>query len=249
MILAASKGANFGSLTDDKPKTMIKIGDDTILSRIVKTFHDRRIKDISVVVGFMREKVDLVNLKYIQNDNYQKYRLLYSVYSAIEVFDGDMIISFGDIVFEEEILRKLTANHEDIVLAVDATELDRLEKEKDLVKASVSYSDKFGASSCCKIKEIEGVAKEKSGRGFNGEFMGLLKLSEAGAQIFKKELQKLAKEDPDLLQKGSLNDFINYLISKEYSIHLEYFKGHWQDIDSIEDLTYMINLYGKGQSQ
>jgi hypothetical protein len=32
-------------------------------------------------------------------------------------------------------------------------------------------------------------------------------------------------------------------------VHLEYFKGHWQDIDSIEDLTYMVNLYSKGHSQ
>lgn len=249
LILAASKGANFGSLTDDKPKAMIKIGDDTILSRIVKTFHERRIKDISVVVGFKKEKVDLANLKYITNEHFHEYRLLYSLYSAVDTFSGDMILSFGDIVFEEEILRKLTDNEEDIVLAVDATELGRLEKEKDLVKASAPYSDKFGASSCCRVNEIVEVVKDKSSKEYNGEFMGLIKLSDDGSQIFQKELLALAEADSQLLHNGSLNDFINYLINKGYPIHLEYFKGHWQDIDSIEDLTYMINLYGKGHSQ
>jgi len=248
LILAASKGSNFGSLTDDKPKTMIKIGEDTILSKIVKTFNGRRIKDIGIVVGYQKQTVNLPNLKYIHNDEYDTYRLLYSIYKARDVFQGDIIMSFGDILFSEDILRKLMANKEDIVLAVDASKLGGIEKEKDLVTGEIPYSKKFGAENICRVLKIQEKISDEGLEEFHGEFIGILKLSEKGADIFRKELIDLEKANLEMIQTGSLNDFINHLIKKNNPVHLEYFKGQWKDIDSIEDLTYMINLFSQGQN-
>ena len=56
---------------------------------------------------------------------------------------------------------------------------------------------------------------------------------------------ELEQNSPALLKKWTLNDFVNHLIEKEYEVYLEYFKGKWKDIDSIEDLTYLINLHSK----
>lgn len=245
LILAAAKGTNFGSLTDDKPKAMIKIGSDTILSKIVRTLNNRDIKDINVVVGFKKEAINLPNLKYIVNENYSEYGLLYSIYKAKDVFSGDVILLFGDVLFEEDILRKLMINNEDIVLAVDPTIHHHFDQVKDLVAGEENYSEEFGKKNTCKVKKIQSLKKDKAAGNFNGEFIGILKLSEAGAETFYSELVELEKEKPESLKTWTLNDFINNLIEKKYDVYLEYFKGKWKDIDSIEDLTYLINLQAK----
>ncbi len=251
LVLAASKGTNFGSLTDDKPKAMIKIGSDTILSKIVKTLNARDIKDISVVVGFKKEAINLPNLKYIVNDNYADYGLLYSIYRARDVFNGDLLLLFGDVLFEEDILHRLMINNEDIVLAVDPSLSYQSDQSKDLVAAEQCYSEDFGKKNICRVKHIQSakVKKDKTPDGFNGEFIGILKLSEQGAQIFRAEMSELEKQQPEMLKKWTLNDFIDHLIEKKHEVYLEYFKGKWKDIDSIEDLTYLINLQAQQEGR
>jgi len=243
LILAASKGSNFGTLTEDKPKTMIKIGNDTILSKIVRTFNNRGIKDIHVVVGYGKDKVTLPNLKYIANDEYNVCGLLYSLYLAKPVLEGDLILSFGDILFDEDILRKLTAIPEDIVLAVDTAFVEQLEKERDLVKGGACYSEKFGATRVCKAVEMKETADPLDVTKYDGEFIGVIKFSAAGSGIAVSELERLEKEDPGFLRTKNLTDFVNLLIARGHPVHLCYFRGQWKDIDSIEDLTYLISQF------
>lgn len=245
LILAATKGDNFGSLTNDKPKAMIKIGDETILSKIVKTLNNREIKDISVVVGFKKEAVNLPNINYIVNDKYKEMGLLYSIYQARELLNDNLILLFGDVLFEEDILRSLMKNNEDIVMAVDPTLVPPIDAPKDFVQADECYTEEYGKRNVCKIKKIDQVKKGEAISSYNGEFIGMLKLSEKGTAIFREELDRMAENNPEMLNTASLNDFLMFLHQKDYPVHLEYFKGRWKDIDSIEDLTYLINLQNK----
>jgi NDP-sugar pyrophosphorylase family protein len=81
---------------------------------------------------------------------------------------------------------------------------------------------------------------------YHGEFIGLFKLSRDGALQIRQELEQLAATDPEFIRRKSINDFFNYLIQKQCNIQLHYFRGHWKDIDSIEDLTYLIKLFSGG---
>ncbi|MBN2571279.1 MAG: phosphoenolpyruvate mutase [Ignavibacteriales bacterium] len=243
IILAASKGQNFGSLTDNKPKAMIQIDEDTILSKIVKTFNAQQIKEISVVVGYKKEAVNLPNLKYISNDHFDENGILYSLYLAKDELKGDIIISFGDILFEEDILNRLMLSNEDILLAVDARKIKDMKIDKDLVIGEQKYSNEFHARNICKILDIQKVESLAEAKKYNGEFIGLMKLSSKGADVFQKEFEYLEKNDSDFIKQKSLNEFIKYLINKKYDVKQLSFKGHWRDIDSIEDLTYIVKLF------
>ena len=245
LILAAKKAQNFGTLTDDKPKAMIKIGDEPILSRIVKTFNARQIKDISVVVGYKKEKINLLNLKYITNEKFVENKILYSIYKAKHVFDGPVVMCFGDVLFEEDVLRREIKAEGDIVLAVDATKYKQIDREKDLVKAEMPYSNGYGYQNVCRLKNVKVVKPTEETQDYDGEFIGLVKLSEEGSKIFNTELELLATENHEFLEKADITDFINYLIDKKYSVNLCYFLGHGKDIDSIEDLTYLINVFSE----
>ena len=242
LILAESKGENFGSLNNNKPIAMIKIGDEPILLKIVKLYKSQNIKDISIVVGCKNETVDISNIRYIENTEYDVNGTLYSLFLARACFKGETIISFGDILFEEEILYRLINTKEDIVLTVDAAPIENGTLERDLVKAEEPYSEKYGSRNICKITEIKNVKNGLYSQEYDGEFIGLIKLSEKGAEIFKKELELMEKENFHCITKGSINDFLNFLVEKEYDVLLKYIRGQWQNIDSIDDLDHLISL-------
>jgi len=65
VILAASKGDNFGALTDERPKCMIEVFGKPILANQIETMNNCSIRNISIVVGYKKEAVDLPGLQHI----------------------------------------------------------------------------------------------------------------------------------------------------------------------------------------
>ena len=70
IVLAASRGDELGELTEQQPKTMVKIQGRPILSHIVDAYNAVGIKDIVVVRGYKKEAVNLPNLTYIDNNDF-----------------------------------------------------------------------------------------------------------------------------------------------------------------------------------
>ena len=243
VILAASQGANFGSLTNDKPKAMLKIGDTSILSRLISQFNSAGIKNISVVAGYKKEAINVPNINLLENNAYDNTGILYSLYQAVDILDGPTFICFGDILFDSDILLDLIKEKDDIILSVDSAFSNKTPHKFDAVIADNPYDPAFGRERTTKLKSIK-VDNWNNHNKYHGEFIGLIKLSSNGSKIFKRELNKLAATNSEFLKKSSLNDFLNLLI-KNNNISVTYSHGHWKDIDSIEDLTYLIELYSK----
>ena len=123
MILAASRGKELGSLTEDKPKAMIDIRGKPLLTRIVETYNSAGIKKLVVVRGYMKHAVDLPGLDYVDNDRHESTGELVSLQRAFDYFGDlgmDMVVSYGDVLFNKYILTLLEEPREDFVVAVDA---------------------------------------------------------------------------------------------------------------------------------
>jgi phosphoenolpyruvate phosphomutase len=241
IILAASKGENFGSLTDDKPKCMIEIQGKTILQTQVETFNNCRIKDILVVVGYRKEAIDLPGIKKIENMEYENRNILYSYYSAMDAITGPCVISFGDILFEPHILQGLLGTDGDVVLAVDTSwwQGKKRDREIDMVICEKPPADDYLSERCTYVKEIgTNLDRERA----HGEWTGLLKLSTDGARLFRDELERLFSEDKEKLYSMDINEFIKGLVNTGCEVKAYYFRGHWLDIDSEEDLSLVQDI-------
>ena len=240
VVLAASKGENFGNLTDNKPKCMLNVKGKTILESQVETFNQCNIKDISVVVGYKKESVNLPNLKYIENVEYSEKGILNSYYLAREALSGPTVITFGDILFEEHLLRDLVSVDEDIVLAVDTSWWQGLKEDReiDLVRGETSPSDSYLSNRCVNIRNI-GVNLDRDEA--DGEWTGLIKLSSKGAKLFRLELEQFFDKNEETAFKADINDFFIRLTKKGINIKAFYFRGHWLDIDSTEDIIFAKN--------
>ena len=59
IILAAGMGSRLRPLTNDKPKCMIKLLDETLIQRQIKIFHSCNINDITIVTGYKSEVIDI----------------------------------------------------------------------------------------------------------------------------------------------------------------------------------------------
>ena len=65
-------GSRFRSLTNNKPKCMLKLSNQTLIERQIKIFHSCNINDITIVTGYRSELIDISNVNYVKNENYER---------------------------------------------------------------------------------------------------------------------------------------------------------------------------------
>lgn len=233
VVLAASQG-DLNELTRDIPKTLLKVGEKSILHNQVDTYNRLGIKDISVVRGFAKDKVTGTNLNLIDNDNFASTKDLYSLYLAKDKIGDFTIISYGDIVFKDYILNDLLNDGNPLTIVVDA-DFEHTDDKQDFVSTDIKYSKKVYFEDV-KLEEISNtLATDK----ITGEFIGLWKVSDKGSEIVKEALEVLSK-NPDF-DNMSILDLFNEII-KDNRIAVKFIKGSWLDIDTIVDLERAKDL-------
>lgn len=234
VILAASRGIELGELTEDRPKALLPINGVPLLEKMLTLFNDQGIKDISVVRGYKKECFTSTNVKYFDNDQYQKTGELFSLYQAKEKIDGNTLISYGDILYRKHILSRLCEESGDIVIAVDNNLQRRKEGYRgDFVSCSrpetKAYVEGPVTLSIIQFQELT------SSDLFHGEWIGLLKLSAKGAKELNLALEELSLGNYFATMK--MHNLFEKLLEKKIPIHVMYIDGHWLDIDHFSDLS------------
>ncbi len=242
VILAASQGSEFGSLTEDKPKAMISLFGRPILCNIIDTFNSCGIRDISVVVGYRKEKVNLPNINIIENQDFDETGILVSLQKAMKQIEGECVIAFGDVLFEQEILEQLLNSKGDIVICTDTSwcQTHNKKREMDLVIGSQAPSFAYNSKREVDLENIStDIAQEKA----HGEWMGLIKLSKKGSAQIREELENANEHGYEQLKRLRFDTWFMQLMKKNISIKVLYVHGHWLDIDNIEDISEAYKMY------
>ncbi len=235
VILAASKGEDFGTLTRDIPKCLLQIEGKTLLETQVATMNDLGIKDISIVVGYKKRAINVPHLTYIYNKDYARGGIMASYLQGMAGVLGPCIVSFGDILYETHVLRDLLEQEGDIVLAVDVSWWQGYKQNRE-IDAVIAESPPAEGYLACRSFAIKRIGTGINHQDAHGEWIGLMKLSTRGTEIFKKELQTFFAEAKNSFSQADINDFLMRLISRKVAIRGYFFRGHWLDIDGPEDL-------------
>ncbi|MCS6290535.1 MAG: phosphoenolpyruvate mutase [Nitrospira sp.] len=241
VVLAASRGEELGELTEDQPKTMVKVQGVPILSHIVDAYNAVGIKDILVVRGYKKEAVNLPNLTYIDNLGFAETGELASLSQALQSRRGrfqPMIVSYGDVLFNKYIPQALCQVQDDCVIFVDSNWRDQSSYARlgGFAECSIPNSRKaFNAK--IHLKQLGRTVPEES---IHGVWMGFLKLSSSAAsQVNDLLLGMLA--DPANRRAG-IPQLLQELLKRDVPIRVLYTVGHWLDVNSLEDVVQAGNF-------
>jgi len=236
IVLAASRGDELGALTEQLPKTMVKIQGRPILSHIVDAYNAVGIKDILVVRGYKKEAVSLPNLTYIDNNDFAETGELDSLLQALRSRKGpaqSTIISYGDVLFNKYIPQSLSQETEDCVVFVDSNwqEQSSYARLEGFVECTIPNSRKaFNAK--IYLKQLGNNIPQES---IHGVWMGFFKVSpNAVSDITEIIVELLAKPAN---RKAGIPTLLQELLKREYPLRVLYTAGHWLDINTLEDVV------------
>ncbi len=114
VILAAGVGKRLWPVTQHRPKCLIEIGSQTLLSRYLEVLASVKIRDVTIVVGYkqdmIRESVGTqyrgVGISYLVNEEFHRGSIS-SLWIARPALCDDVVIMDADVLFHREILRRL----------------------------------------------------------------------------------------------------------------------------------------------
>jgi phosphoenolpyruvate phosphomutase len=232
IILAASQGVELGELTRARPKAMVPVGDTPLLHKLVADFRAERIKDVVVVRGFARDQVHAPDVHFVDNDEYAGTGELLSLRKAGEWLEGEVIISFGDILFRRYVLSNLLNDPHDLVIVVDAGWQERQPVgHVDYVTTSRPFSLKYSEDDVT----LKAMGADLPREATHGEWIGLVKASARGSKILRAALAGLeARSDFRTLR---FDDLFRHLLAQGVEVKVHFITGHWLDVDNVESLT------------
>lgn len=115
LILASGIGIRLAPLTYDTPKCFIKINGERMIERQIEQIKAAGVNDITIMVGFMKEKfeylIDKYNVKLIYNEEYRTKNTLSTFVHAIDVLKKkNMYVCVADVYMNENIYHKYEAD-------------------------------------------------------------------------------------------------------------------------------------------
>lgn len=236
ILLAASRGAELGALTEDRPKCMIDVRGQPLLRRLIGTVREAGVRDVTVVRGYKKDVINLPSIDTVDNDLYMATGEAASLACAMDRLKGECLIAYGDILFRHHILDQLFATEGDIVITVDALWRERQSDSKNWVRDFVECTRPFSPTYLDDEPSfLKSISSALPADRISGEWMGLAKLSPRGAAMVAELLQAMRAEGT--LAKAGLPDVFTRLAGQGARIRVLYVTGQWLDVDDAADLA------------
>lgn len=248
VILAAGRGSRIKPLSDNMPKSLLKINGKSILQTNIDTIKSCGIDDIVIVKGYKAELINFPGIRYYVNENFKHTEQLVSFFCAKNEMDKPFLLLFGDVLFRKSVLSGLIKKEGDIVLAVDTCwkeiyknkrgyDLDRI-RGQDLLWGENSQINKIG--NCLNIQNFETHAFEAF-----AEWVGLAKFSKKGAELCADMYNNLLESGDGFTFQGEITiacakiiNLLQELIVRNQK--LTYFDiknpDKWKEINTLKDL-------------
>ncbi len=120
IILAAGMGKRLGEYTKDNTKCMLPINGIRLIDRTLTILSHLNIRNVTIVIGYKGDNLknyignrysQHLDIEYINNPIYDKTNNIYSLSLAEEkMVEDDTVLFESDLIYEEEIVRKLVDN-------------------------------------------------------------------------------------------------------------------------------------------
>ncbi len=167
VLLVAGVGSRLKPFTDALPKSLLPLGDETILVRLMRQLRACGVSHFVLATGYLDGAVKAatmplgVSIEYCRNDAFDSTQNAVSLARCAAAIRGEAILKLdGDLVLDLEILRRVLADPSPMVVAVDTSRSLDQEAMKAAIDTAGFIRD-FGKSMPVSKAQAESIGVEK----------------------------------------------------------------------------------------
>ncbi len=246
IILAAGQGTRLRPLTNNRPKCLVPFLGKSLLAWQSGVLQDCGVKNIHVVGGYCADQIMHHGYVCSVNPHFETTNMVATLFSAMDYLKGedDLLISYGDIIYQSENLKAILASDAEISIMCDIDWKSYW---------SLRFEDPLSDAESFKMDE-DGLVKElgKKPASFNdiqGQYTGLIKIKAGRIPEmidFYERLDKQAIYDGKQFDQMYMTSFLQSLINAGWKIKAIPVKNGWLEVDSVDDLKLYEQLYASG---
>jgi len=247
IILAAGQGSRLQPLTNNKPKALVDLLGTSLLDRQVNILNSANVTNIEVVAGYHAKKIQKLGYSCSINPQYASCNMVTSLFCALPFIKkaGDLIISYGDIVYQKNNLQKVINSDAPISVMVDKGwrkywELRFIDPLSDAESLILNHDNTIAQLG----KKTENYAD------IQGQYTGLIKVRSDKISEFISFYHKLDKTrtyDGQDFNNMYMTSFLQLLIDAKWQVQAVCVDHGWLEVDSVDDLELYENLAMKNK--
>jgi choline kinase len=240
IILAAGRGSRMQALTADRPKCLVELAGRSLLSLQRAALGTAGIGEVTIVSGYRGAELALPGLVRIDNPRWAATNMVASLLCAGALLEaGPCLVSYADIFYGAETVRRLAAAVGDLAIAYDR---DWLALWRRRFADPLADAETFRLDGRARVVEIGGRAASTGE--IEGQYMGLLKIAPAGWRAVRASIDPLAPAARDRLDMTGL---LARLIAAGTAVEAVPAAGPWGEVDSASDLALYEAMIRSGE--
>lgn len=240
IILAAGRGSRMQELTADRPKCLVELGGRSLLSLQRAALSAAGIDDVTVVTGYRGAQLNLPGLACIDNPRWAATNMVASLACAAALLEaGPCLVSYSDIFYSAETVRRLMVAQGDLAIAYDLSWLALWRRRFDNPLADAETFRLDGRGRVVEIGRRAATVDE-----IEGQYMGLLKIMPAGWRAIRTLIDAMA---PDARDRLDMTGLLARLIESGMPVAAVPAIGPWGEVDSVHDLALYEAMIRAGE--
>lgn len=247
IILAAGQGTRLRPFTDDRPKCLVELNGRPLLHRQLDILRAAGLTEIALVGGYRVDCLEGQGVKVLHNPRFATTNMVSTLFCAQEwMVDGeDLLIAYGDIIYELSVLESLLDSDAPLAISVDR-EWRRFWEIRMEDPLSDAETLKLNNDDC--ITELGKKPADYSE--VQGQYMGLIKVRGDYVKTFRATWHDM---DRSVLRDGKdfdnmyMTTFIQHLIDTGWKARAAFTDNGWLEVDTVEDLNQYHDLFRGGR--
>lgn len=246
IILAAGQGTRLRPITDTRPKCLVELAGKPLLEHQIRAMRHLGVDDITIVAGYRAEMLKDRGIDVVVNTAYDRTNMVESLFTARNILESgdDVIIAYGDIVYEPRVLEALLGSDGPLSVAADTNWYDywKLRMEDPFEDVETFRLDQRG-----NVVELGKPARDAAD--VQAQYIGLIKIDRAyGRKLCHTydAMDRAAKYDGRDFPNMFMTSFIQYLIDSGWKVRPALITNGWLEVDSVSDLERYQRLYDDG---
>ncbi len=248
IILAAGQGTRLRPYTEHQPKCMVPLGGKPLLHWQLEALRACGVHEsIVIVAGYEAEHIEAPGTDRAMNPRYASTNMVETLFCARDYMESgeDLLICYGDIVYEPRVLRTLLASTAPISLAADRAwrRLWQLRMADPLSDAETFKMETSGA-----VIELGKIPRSYDE--VEAQYMGLILVRGDYVGALKKffdDMDRSRTYDGKDFDNMYMTSFLQLLIERGWRTQACLVNNGWLEIDTADELELYQRLHESGE--